>query len=167
MNRSQKIATAVSVLTVAGLVALAAPAFTAITSAVSSWAPLHQPVTAAPAAAADPRAAADDAAQADEPVATPAPMTDRTHGDCAALYYPNSPLATPRLDAPIDNGPREFAVGEVGLVDGIPTTYTVAPGDAIQGIGARFCVFGTGVFYLNDMHLKGIIQPGDVLRLRP
>lgn len=166
MNRSQKVATAVSVLVVAGLTAVAAPAIGSVASTVSGWALFNQPAGAAPADAA--AAPADPvAAPADEPVASAAPITDRTHGDCEALYYPNTPEAKPRLDAPVDSGPREFAVGEVGLVDGIPTTYTVAPGDAIQGIGTRFCVFGTGIFYLNDVHLQGTIQPGDVLRLRP
>ncbi|WP_341974622.1 hypothetical protein [Microbacterium sp. LWO13-1.2] len=159
MNRSQKVAATVSVLVVAGLAAVAAPAVASVASDIGGWALFNQPAAAAPTDAAT--------APADEPVASHAPTLDGMHGDCALLYYPNDPSITPRLDAPVDNGPREFAVGEVGLVDGIPTTYTVAPGDAIQGIGARFCVFGTGLFYFNDVHLQGTIQPGDVLRLRP
>ncbi|MCE7481909.1 MULTISPECIES: hypothetical protein [Microbacterium] len=166
MNRSQKVAVTVCVLVVAGLAAVAAPAVASVASDIGGWALFNQPAADAPADASD--APADAAAvPADEPVASPAPIPDRTHGDCALLYYPTGPSSIPRLDAPIDNGPREFAIGEVGLVDGIPTTYTVAPGDAIQGIGARFCVFGTGLFYLNEVHLQGTIQPGDVLRLRP
>ncbi|MCZ4300961.1 MULTISPECIES: hypothetical protein [Microbacterium] len=168
MNRSQKVATVVSVLVVAGLTAVAAPVVGTVASTVGGWALFNQTAAAAPvdtAAAAPVHTAA--AAPADEPVTSAAPITDRTHGECEALYYPNTPEAKPRLDAPVDSGPREFAVGEVGLVDGIPTTYTVAPGDAIQGIATRFCVFGTGLFYFNDVHLQGTIQPGDVLRLRP
>lgn len=165
MNRSQKVATAVSVLTVAGLVALAAPAVVSVASTVGGWAVSNQPAApaTAPVAAAAPAAGT---APADQPVAAPAPIPDRTHGDCALLYYPTA-VATPALDAPVDNGPREFASGEVVLQDGIPTTYTVAPGDAMQAIGARFCTFSVDVFYLNDVHLQGTIQPGDVLRLRP
>ncbi len=52
------------------------------------------------------------------------------------------------------------------MVDGIPTLYTVAPGDAIAAIGTRFCTFSTGIFYFNDVHMRGAIQPGEVLRLR-
>lgn len=166
MKRSQKVAVAVSVLVVAGLAVVAAPAVASVASTIGAWALFDQSAADAPAdAAAAPAAPA--AAPAEEPVASPAPIPDRTHGDCALLYYPTGPASIPQLDAPIDNGPREFAVGEVDLVDGIPTTYTVAPGDAIQGIGARFCVFGAGLFYFNDVHLQGTIQPGDVLRLRP
>lgn len=155
MNRSQKITAGVSALAVLSLAAVAGSAIASVASEVGSW-PVFNQTAEAPADA-----------PADEPVETSVSISDRTHGDCALLYYPNDPSITPRLDAPVDNGPREFAAGEVGLVDGIPTTYTVAPGDAIQGIGARFCVFGTGLFYFNDVHLQGTIQPGDVMRLRP
>ncbi|WP_404472244.1 hypothetical protein [Microbacterium aerolatum] len=158
MNRSQKIAAGVSALAVMSLAAVAGSAIASVASEVGSW-PVFNQTAEAPADAA--------AAPADEPASSPVSIPDRTHGDCALLYYPNDPSITPRLDAPVDNGPREFAAGEVGLVDGIPTTYTVAPGDAIQGIGARFCVFGTGLFYFNDVHLQGTIQPGHVMRLRP
>lgn len=91
-------------------------------------------------------------------------VPDGSHGDCALLSYPQKG-ADPLRD-PVDTGPREFAMGEVGLVDGIPTTYTVAAGDAISAIGTRFCTFSTGLFYFNDVQLQGTIYPGDVLQLR-
>jgi hypothetical protein len=162
MNRSQWIATAVSGLVVVGLVALAAPVVAGSVDEVSTW---TMPA-AEPAAAAEP-VTAEPVAERAVPSSIRTPTPDGTHGDCVLLYYPTSGFR-PALDAPIDNGPREFATGTVELdADGIPTAYTVAPGDAMQAIGARFCTFSTNVFYLNEVHLRGAIQPGDVLRLRP
>lgn len=154
-----------SALVVVGLLALAVPAIVSTVETVSPYAP-----TAARAVDADGVSEAEStvdpaveitAEEPAEPVRTPTP--DGTHGDCVELSYPE----WGDTRAPVDSGPREFAMGEVGFVDGIPTTYTVAPGDAIQGIGTRFCVFGTHLFYFNDVHLQGTIYPGDVLRLRP
>lgn len=152
MNLAGKIATAASVLVVGGLVALAAPAVGSVAGELSGW------VLLKPA----PEPVVESDADADP---TPEPITDRTHGDCALLYYPEGGIS-PALDAPIDTGARQFAEGTVELVDGIPTLYTVAPGDAIAAIGTRFCTFSTGIFYFNDVHTRGAIQPGDVLRLR-
>lgn len=152
MNLTGKIATAASALVVGGLVALAAPAIASTAGELSRWA-LFQPSA---------ELVLETAADA-EP--TPEPIKDTTHGDCALLYYPEGAIS-PALDAPIDTGSRQFAEGTVELVDGIPTLYTVAPGDAIAAIGTRFCTFYTGIFYLNDVHMRGAIQPGEVLRLR-
>ncbi|WP_404435105.1 hypothetical protein LG322_08035 [Microbacterium aerolatum] len=55
MNRSQKIAAAVSVLTVAGIAAVAAPAVASVVSELGGWALFNQPAatpTAAPTASA-------------------------------------------------------------------------------------------------------------------
>lgn len=152
MNLPGKIATAASVLVVGGLVALAAPAVASTAGELSRWA-LFQPTA---------ESVVDTAADV-EP--TPEPIKDTTHGDCALLYYPEGGIS-PALDAPIDTGAREFAQGTVELVGGIPTLYTVAPGDAMLGIGARFCTFSAGLFYFNEVHQRGAIQPGEVLRLR-
>lgn len=156
MNLTGKITTAACVLVVGGLVALAVPALTSAVGELSDWALFastpEQPVQTAA-----------DLTPTPEPTAEP--ITDRTHGDCALLYYPDGGIS-PALDAPVDTGARPFAEGPVELVDGIPTLYTVAPGDAINAIGTRFCTFSTGIFYFNDVQLQGTIQPGDVLRLR-
>lgn len=164
MNVAGKISVAASVLVVGGLVALAAPAVASTVGTLTGWA-LSQP-------APDPVAeTAADAEPTPEPSAesTSEPSAesgkDTTHGDCELLYYPEGGIS-PALDAPIDTGAREFAQVAVELVDGIPTLYTVAPGDAMFGIGTRFCTFSTGIFYFNDVHLQGTIHPGDVLRLR-
>jgi hypothetical protein len=174
MNLAGKITTAASVLVVGGLVALAAPAVVSTAGDLSSWA-IFSP-DPEPTADAKPWSAPPTLGEAKPPLweaeavsdeATAEPIKDRTHGDCELLYYPQDPtINTPRLDAPIETGVREFAEGTVELVDGIPTLYTVAPGDAMFGIGTRFCTFSAGLFYFNDVHLQGTIQPGDVLRLR-
>ncbi|MCP2637331.1 hypothetical protein K0817_012265 [Microbacterium sp. HD4P20] len=156
MKLSAKATVAGSALVVGGLVALAVPAVASVHSELSSWAvfsPEPEPTAYVGLTPASDR----------EPTAEP--IKDRTHGDCELLYYPDGGIS-PALEAPIDTGVREFAAGTVELVDGIPTLYTVAAGDAMAGIGTRFCTFSPGIFYFNDVHLQGTIQPGDVLRLR-
>ena len=156
MNLAGRITTAACVLVVGGLIALAAPTVASTASELSGWAlftPTPEPLVQIAA----------DIEPTPEPTAEP--ITDRTHGDCALLYYPEGEIS-PALDAPIDTGVRQFAEGAVEFVDGIPTLYTVAPGDAVAAIGTRFCTFSTGIFYFNDVQMRGAIQPGDVLRLR-
>ncbi|MDN5896448.1 MAG: LysM peptidoglycan-binding domain-containing protein, partial [Nocardioides sp.] len=67
----------------------------------------------------------------------------------------------------VDMGPGEFAVGEVGLDEqGLPATYTVAPGDMLTGIGDRFCIFNPmDLGTMNNYPASATIQPGDVLIL--
>jgi hypothetical protein len=143
------------------LVALAAPAFIGVIDAVRpavAAAPEHTPTQSA--------AAAQPATTNVAETADPTPNPDGEYGDCAVLYYPDAdPGPGPRLDAPIENGPRQFATGKATYKDGVPATYTVAPGDAMQAIGARFCVFSAGLYYFNDLQKQGAIQPGDVLHL--
>lgn len=162
MNRSQKITVAVAGLIVVGLVILAVPAVAGAVGAATSW---HSP---APAAAptvesdadAEPVPAAVDTEHADDES-----RDELNYPGCDDIYYPDD--GYDGAVAPVDQGPREFAVGDVVLDDqGVPVSYTVAPGDAIAAIGARFCVFSTGLFYFNEIHLQGALQVGDVLRLR-
>lgn len=156
MTLAGRITTAACVLVVGGLVAFAAPAVASTAGVLSGWALF----TSTPKTLVQTSA---DVEPTPEPTAEP--IADRTHGDCALLYYPEGGIS-PALDAPIDTGARQFAEGAVELVDGIPTRYTVAPGDAMAAIGTRFCTFSTGMFYFNDVQMQGAIQPGDVLRLR-
>lgn len=153
-----RITTAACVLVVGGLVVLAAPAVASAADALSGWGlfePSPEPTV---------RTIAEvEVESAPEPTAEP--VMDRTHGDCALLYYPEGGVR-PALEAPTETRPREFAEGSVELIDGLPTLYTVAPGDAIAAIGTRFCTFSTGIFSFNDVQMRGAIQPGDVLRLR-
>ncbi|MGP6172046.1 hypothetical protein ACTU6V_12670 [Microbacterium sp. A204] len=64
----------------------------------------------------------------------------------------------------VDQGPREFATGTVGLDDdGNIVSYTVAPGDAPVAIGDRLCIdYAVGLPQLNHVRT---IHPGQVLRL--
>lgn len=67
-----------------------------------------------------------------------------------------------------DMGSSEFASGEVGYTaDGLIESYTVAPGDALIGIGERFCVDDITIGAYNDVLDDEGIQPGDELVLRP
>lgn len=168
MNRSQKITVAVSGVVVVGLVILAAPAVAGVVGAATSWqspAPAAAPTVksvadAKPVADAEPVAADVDAEHADDKN-----RDELNYPGCDDIYYPDA--GYDGAVAPVDQGPREFAVGDVVLDDqGVPVSYTVAPGDAIAAIGARFCVFSTGLFYFNEIHLQGALQVGDVLRLR-
>lgn len=156
MNFAGRITTAACVLVVGGLIALAAPTVASTAGEMSGWALF----------ASTPEPLGQTAAEVEStPEPTAEPVTDRTHGDCALLYYPEGGVS-PALDAPLDTGARQFAEGTVELVDGIPTLYTVASGDAMAAIGTRFCTFSVGIFYFNDVQMQGAIQPGDVLRLR-
>jgi hypothetical protein len=67
----------------------------------------------------------------------------------------------------VDMGPNDFANGEVGLDNqGRPATYTVAPGDVLERIGDRFCIYnGNMLGLLNGYTVHAVIQPGDVLTL--
>ncbi|MDE0546120.1 LysM peptidoglycan-binding domain-containing protein [Microbacterium sp. C7(2022)] len=157
MNRSQKITAAVSGAVVVGLVALAVPAVAGAVGVASSW---QSPVpAAAPAGEVEPIAEVVNA----EPAAADDHRDELNYPGCDDIYYPDAGYGG--APAPVDQGPREFAAGDVVLEDGVPVSYTVAPGDAIAAIGARFCVFSTGLFYDNEIHLQGALQPGDVLRL--
>ncbi len=66
----------------------------------------------------------------------------------------------------VDRGVREFATGEAATdSEGRPATYTVAPGDVLDIIGDRFCIYnGIALGTLNG-YRSGEIQPGDVLTL--
>lgn len=67
----------------------------------------------------------------------------------------------------VDMGPQEFATGTVEPDEqGRPLTYTVAPGDVIDVIGDRFCIYNGGALsLLNNYPADEGIQPGDVLTL--
>lgn len=67
----------------------------------------------------------------------------------------------------VDMGTNDFANGEVGLdSEGRPATYTVAPGDVLERIGDRFCIYNGGMLGpLNGYGVDAVIQPGDVLTL--
>jgi len=176
MNRPQKIATVVSVLAVAGLVAIAVPAATSAVSEIGSWG-LSPKSAAAPAAA--PTSSTAPKTETDLPagyvdVGNGTFIPAGGPGDCESSAYiwmgsmGDEPMHAEMGGADlVDMGPREFAVGEVGLDDqGRPATYTVAPGDATYAIGDRFCIYnGLALETLNGYSHGAVIQPGDVLTL--
>ncbi|MGM7667742.1 hypothetical protein [Microbacterium sp. A93] len=66
----------------------------------------------------------------------------------------------------VDNGARGLAAGTVGLDDeGNIVSYTVAPGDALDAIGARLCI--EYAYPLAELNHTRTIHPDQVLRLNP
>lgn len=176
MNRSQKIAAVVSVLAVATLAAVAVPAVSSVVSEVGSWALFTRPASA-PAAGST--STAEPEAEADLPggyvyVGNGTSIPAGGPGECESSAYiwigsvGDEPMHAEMGGADlVDMGPREFAVGEVGLdSQGRPATYTVAPGDATYAIGDRFCIYNALTLELLNGYGHGTaIQPGDVLTL--
>lgn len=99
----------------------------------------------------------------------------RTHQDCdgiarISVSLPNADgrIRTSIEGTIVDSGTGEYAEGPVEKVGGIPTVYTVQPGDTYRGIGDRFCVDAITVQALNDAGgPERVLQPGDRVQLRP
>lgn len=172
MDRAAKIAAGIAVLVIVGLVAVAAPAVATATGALSEWALFSPGEETEPAAAVQ----AEDVVGAEgEPLMSAGNGTwfsAEGPGDCAtnAAIHPygaHDPSA--RLAGELtDMGANEYASGEVGYTaDGLIETYTVASGDSLIAIGERFCVDYVTVGAYNDRFGSKVIQPGDVLVLRP
>ncbi len=186
MERKAKVTAGIAMVVVAGLAALAAPAVASTVGEASSWpvfAGSDEPsqgvavaaltaavetVGAVPADAADPEGAATEYVDLGQGVSVPAGGP----GDCTATSWLSETLrdgatASVTLLGPelVDMGPQELARGTVGLDDeGRIATYTVASGDVISAIGARFCL-GNGLALEHLNHTR-MIHPGDVLKLR-
>lgn len=188
MNRSRKIAVAVSVLVIAGLAAVAAPAVVSVASSIGSWALSERPSapTAGPTPAASPTPAVEPEGTGEIAEGTgefPDGYVDVGFGtsipaggpgDCESSAYiwigsmDGEPMHVEMGGADlVDMGPREFAVGAVALDgEGRPATYTVAPGDVTAAIGERFCIYNAlALETLNGYSHGAAIQPGDVLTL--
>ncbi|NLP83719.1 hypothetical protein HF576_07660 [Microbacterium sp. CFH 90308] len=157
MKLSAKITVATSVLVVAGLVALAAPAVATFGQAahsaaegVGSFAETLEPTAAA---------------TLELPATEPAAVVDTD--PCAERAWINTGRMHASLSGDlVDMGARDLAAGTVGLDDeGRVKTYTVAPGDALLAIGDRFCIENPlAISGLNHTHM---IAPGEVLLLAP
>lgn len=157
MNRSQKLAVMVSIVTVAGLAAIAAPAIASAASTVSGWA-LFAPESTAPTAA--PSAAAVDSA-----TPTPAPAQVDPFDGCARPAHITMGRMEARVDGIVeDRGARPYAEGTVGVDEnGAIATYTVADGDGFIMIGERLCIDNARA--LDMFNHSRDIYPGQVLRL--
>jgi hypothetical protein len=87
----------------------------------------------------------------------------------ASTDAPVTPRATPtpnpsvgmigafQIEIPVDSGSRQFATGKVTTDrNGVPSSYTVASGDVIDYVAARFGFFdpssGEGFNYLNTIN---------------
>lgn len=135
----------------------------ALLAGITACAPTSEPT---PVAEATPTASAtlspepvDEAAEA-EPVAAAA--------DKAPVWC-NTTSAPKIGTTPYDQGPQKGAMGEVALVDGVPTSYTVVDNDSLPSIGERFCIDYATIAEMtlgaNAETFRGI-HPGDVLALR-
>lgn len=163
MNRTQRIAATVSVLAVAGLVAFA------VTPILSAPAPTAPAAAETPAVADSPEAKPEA-----RPAAKPAGATPELAPDGCRMGTMIT-FSKVSADAPMtgglrgeltDRGPSEAASGTV-TDDGAAVSYTVEPGDALLGIGSRFCVDYVTVAKYNHVSLFNDIHPGDVLVLKP
>ncbi|MFF7683949.1 hypothetical protein ACFZA2_14460 [Microbacterium sp. NPDC007973] len=80
--------------------------------------------------------------------------------------YCNSNAMPPLGTKPFDQGARKGAMGEVEVVDGVPTSYVVADNDSLPAIGERFCIDYATIGVMTDIERNRDIHPGDVLALR-
>lgn len=155
MNRAAKVTTAV-VASAAVIVGIG------VAAAVTSGAGVGTDATSigarsterqASVAASEPESANVD----DEPL-----CTSRAHIPWVQSEFPAL------VGTLVDNGPTELADGQVGYdAEGQISTYTVQPGDAGESIGNRFCIEFLSLASYNGRNGPKVIQPGDVLVLRP
>ncbi|MFJ2370811.1 hypothetical protein [Microbacterium sp. NPDC087665] len=177
MNRSQKIALAVSGLVVAGLVAVAAPAVSALMPAPAA---APAPVAVGAVGTADPDAGVNGSAAGDEEAVITlddgrGAFSAQGPGNCTTNSVITTPWHESGTDDPVelvgelvDMGESSVAAGPVGLnAEGLIESYTVVSGDSLIGIGERFCIDFVTVGVYNDRFGAKQIQPGDVLVLRP
>jgi hypothetical protein len=134
----------------------------ALLAGVTACAPTPEP---APAAEVVPTASATPTPAASAEV-TPTP-TEPVTAAVTAPRYCNSDYAPPLGTTPYDQGPMKGAMGEVEVVDGLPTSYTVADNDSLPAIGQRFCIDYATIGVMTDIERHRDIYPGDVLKLRP
>jgi hypothetical protein len=99
-------------------------------------------------------------------VATPTPQSteSETCSGMSEVYGFAGGLYQERQGTLRDLGAREFARGEVTVdEDGIPVTYTVAPGDVEAVVAERLCAYPN----LGSMNHRRDIHPDQVLWLTP
>ncbi|MDX2378086.1 LysM peptidoglycan-binding domain-containing protein [Microbacterium sp. LRZ72] len=106
----------------------------------------------------------------------PGPAQPDTHPKCETIAWtetsredPSDEWQTEMFGEPVDTGAESMATGTAELDDsGVPITYTVASGDVINAIGARFCIDTVNLAMFNGLWGgDGTIHPGDRLLLQP
>ncbi|GAB6859209.1 hypothetical protein JCM13591A_33140 [Microbacterium xylanilyticum] len=164
VSRAAKIATGIgAAVVVAGLVALAYPAFAAIRSFEQGVSRAATETESTSAPVADPTTS---------PSPTPSPTSSA--GGCASEA---SLLFESQGDAPVipklinpeamrDNGSRPGARGEVVWHGDEMFAYIVVPNDNLISIDERLCFDFTSLRFFNHV-LSNAIQPGAQLILRP
>ena len=153
MNRPQKVTLAVSALVLAGIAALTAPAFASLAPTASE----PTPVSTEAVTILDDGTRIEGGIAYQREVATSYPRcivvkSYEATGD--GWNITGGHLVE-------DNGPGDLANGSASA-DG--KSYTVAEGDALIGIGDRFCVDADSLVAVNGIT---DIHPGDVLELYP
>lgn len=178
MTTSTRIATGLSAVAVAGILVL---------GLALMFGPRGKPAVVATSASSTPRGSVAESAESASPETPSSGLPDGYvnvgegtwipgggPGDCEASAYiwigsgNGGPERAEMHGADlVDMGPREFATGEVELDEhGRPLSYTVAPGDVLNVIGDRFCIYnGLMLSQLNNYSPSAQIQPGDVLIL--
>jgi len=175
VKRAQTIAVTMCCVVIAGLVALALPAFAALGQTAQWSAELSDGVAKSFGSASQSTAPVEEV---EEPVGVdlsgpewvnlgsvivPAGGgIDGCSGDDFAFIERNRLLG--KL---VDNGPSIHANGTVIYHEGKIGAYVVAEGDTMWSIGERFCIPHVHVFYLNNLHLRGGPHPGQTLYLDP
>jgi hypothetical protein len=160
MNRAGWVAAGISAAAIVALVALAAPALGAIGQAAERAGSVLG--TASPAA----QPAASHATSTPSPTPRDGKQAKAWEIGCDDFANVGGYVRGPRPSPRPDRGSREFASGTVTFgADGGVETYTVAPGDAGEAIGERFCVDYITLYVANDKHPT--VHPGDVLQINP
>lgn len=175
VKRAQTIAVTICAIVIAGLVALAIPAF-AVLGQTAQWtteladgvAKSFEPASrsTAPLEEVEESAGVDltgpEWVHLGNVIVPAGGGIDGCTGEDFAFIERNRLLG--KL---IDNGPSTYANGTVIYNEGEIAAYVVAEGDSMWSIGERFCIPYVHVYYLNNLHVRGGPHPGQTLYLDP
>ncbi|MFS0867502.1 LysM domain-containing protein [Microbacterium sp. 179-B 1A2 NHS] len=175
MNRSEKITLAAAAVVLVGLVALAAPAVGTLGAIVPT------PAVEEPAAERSAEPVATKPRTSSPVVSTPKPTEEPEEEEeedgcrgVARIIIQWEGDSVDKIKAATVNGGQEIQErgpmpGANGTLSEDRSTYIVAPGDTISGIGDRVCVSWVGLEMLNDDKAGEwlVLQPGDEIIIDP